>query len=146
MKWTLRVLSCLLVESWLCLLDQLFWLALFMSLAFGLSSNITGLLLGLLIFYFFIVNLTGTLNSVTVTPIGTSCQFTTRTNPVMVLVSAWQSCQCWKVLGFALFWAFWAWSVFLVSFLWLPECSRALFDWLWPSSFGCFPVSIDFTF
>ena len=97
-------------------------------------------------FYFYIANLTGTLNSLTVAPIGASFQFTIYTNPVMALFSAWQSHQCCKVLGFAWFWAFWAWYVILVSFLRLPECSGALFDWLWPSSFGCLPVSIDFTF
>ena len=40
------------------------------------------------LFCFSIVNLIGVLISLTVAPIGASCQFTTRANPVMVLVSA----------------------------------------------------------
>ena len=146
MNWTLGVLSCLSVDSWHCFLDQLFWLVIFMSLAFFLSSNITGLLLGLLIFYFSLVNSASALFSVTVTPTSSCCQCITRANSILALVSALQSHQYYKVLGFTVFWAFWDWSGCLVLFFRLLECSRALFDWLWPSSFGCLPISIDFTF
>ena len=47
---------------------------------------------------------------------------------------------------FSLFWASWAWSMCLVLFFRLLECSGALFDWVWPLSFRCLLVSIDFTF
>ena len=107
------------------MLDQLFWLALVVSLAFGLSFTITGLLLGLLIFIFYIANLTGALFSLTVTPIGTSFQFTTRANPVLALDSSPRESRCycasslpWEFLGFYLFSQ-------------LCDCSSAFVWWLY---------------
>ena len=146
MNWTLGVSSCLFSPSltflaWSALLG---WLLLSVWLLF--SFTITGLLLGLLFFHFSLVNSAGALFSVTVAPTGACCQCITRANSTLTLVSALQSRQSCKVLGFTVFWAFWDWSGCLVLFLRLLECFGALFDWLWPPSFGCLPVSIDFTF
>ena len=145
MNWTLGVLSCLF--GWF--LTLLAWSALWVCFSVFLDFvwpchhwSVSGLLF----FIFPIVNSTSTLFSLTVAPIGAGCLCITRANSILALISASQSRQSCEVLGFSVFWAFWDWSVTLALFFRLLECSGALFDWLWPSSFGFLPVSIDFTF
>ena len=77
------------------------WLLLCVWLFF--SFTISGLLLGLLFFHFSLVNLAGALFIVTVAPTGACCQCTTRANTILALVSALQSRQSCKVLGFTVF-------------------------------------------